>query len=102
MQPVVSLRWGDRRSHDVAIRILDIEALCAPLSRRDRFDNCHAVGDALPVEGPDTVNARRAIEMIVVAPVLAVRVVLCALPSSEVPVRPEHRSRRILPTARRT
>lgn len=30
---------------DVAIRILDIEALRAPLGRRDRLDDRHAVGE---------------------------------------------------------
>ena len=61
---------------DVAIRVLDIEALRAPLSRRDRLDDHHAVGDALLVERLDAVNACRGVEMIVVAPVLAVRVIL--------------------------
>jgi hypothetical protein len=61
---------------DVAIRILDIEILCAPLGRRDRLDDRHAVGNALLVERLNAVNARRGVEMIVVAPVLAVRVIL--------------------------
>src|SRR5215203_6661667 len=61
---------------DVAIRVLDIEALRAPLGSRDRLDDRHAVGDALLVERLDAVNARRGVEMIVVAPVLAVRVIL--------------------------
>ena len=71
---------------DVAIQVLDIEALRAPLGRRDRLDDCYAVGDALLVERLDAVNARRGVEMIVMR--------LCwrsasflALPSSEVPVR---------------
>src|ERR1041384_5335582 len=58
----------------VAIRILNIKVLRAPLGRRDRLDDRHAVGDALLVECLDTVNTRRGVEMIVVAPVLAVRV----------------------------
>jgi hypothetical protein len=61
---------------DVAIRVLDIEVLRAPLGRRDRLDNRHAVGDALLVERLNAINARRGVEMIVVAPVLAVGVVL--------------------------
>src|SRR5437764_1255046 len=61
---------------DVAIRVLDIEALRAPFGRGDRLDDRHAVGDALFVECLDAVNARRGVEMIVVAPVLAVRTVL--------------------------
>ena len=43
MQPVVSL-WPVE-ADDVAIRILDIEALRAPLGRRDRLDDRHAVGE---------------------------------------------------------
>ena len=42
---------------DVAIRVLDIEALRAPLGRRDRLDDRHTVGDALLVERLDAVNA---------------------------------------------
>ena len=57
-------------------RILDIEVLRAPLGRRDRLDDRHAVGDALLVEHLDAVNARRGIEMIVVVLVLALRIVL--------------------------
>ena len=60
---------------DVAIRVLDIEVLRAPLGRRDRRYDRHAVGDALLVECLDAVNARRGVEIFVVAPVLAVRVV---------------------------
>ena len=60
----------------MAIRILDIEALRAPLGRRDRLDDRHPIGDALLVERLDAVNASRGVEMIVVAPVLAVRVIL--------------------------
>ena len=52
---------------DVAIRVLDIEVLCAPLGRRDRLDDRHASGDALLVEGLDAVNTRGGVEMIVVA-----------------------------------
>ena len=62
-------------ANDVAIWVLDIEALRAPLGRRDRLDDRHAVGDALLVERLDAVNARRDVEMIVVATVLAVCVV---------------------------
>jgi hypothetical protein len=65
-------------AEDVAIRILDIEALRAPLGRRDRLDDRKAVCDALLVERLDAVNARRGVEMIVVAPVLAVASVLGA------------------------
>src|SRR6185369_3399417 len=61
---------------DVAIRVLDIEVLGAPLGRRDRRYDRHAVGDALFVESLDTVNARCGVEMLVVAPVLAVCAVL--------------------------
>src|SRR6185503_14704590 len=68
--------WAAAEADDVAIRVLDIEALRAPLGRRDRLDDRHAVGDALLVERLDAVNARRGVEMIVVAPVLAVRLVL--------------------------
>jgi hypothetical protein len=60
---------------DVAIRVVDIEALRAPLGRRDRLDDRHAVGDALLVERLDGVNGRGGVEMFVVAPVLAVPVV---------------------------
>ena len=76
MQPVVSLGRAAAEADDVAIRVLDIEAPRAPLGRRDRLDDSHAVSDALLVERLDAVNARRGVEMIVVAPVLAVRVVL--------------------------
>ena len=58
---------------DVAIRVLDIKALRAPLGCHDRLDDRHAVGDALFVEYLDAINARRGVEMIVVALVLAVR-----------------------------
>ena len=78
-----------------------MEALRAPLGRRDRLDDRHAVGDALFVERFDAVDAGRGVEMIVVAPVLPVRVVLGRFPLSEVQVRPELRSRRTLPRARR-
>ena len=53
MQTVVSLRPGGRRADDVAIRVLDIEVLRAPLGRRDRLDDRHTVGDALLVERLD-------------------------------------------------
>src|SRR5215207_1763019 len=76
LQP--GLAWGRAAAEpdDVAIRVLDIEALRSPLGRRDRLDDRHAVGDALLVERLDAVNTRRGVEMIVVAPVLAVRVTL--------------------------
>src|SRR5215217_5598412 len=61
---------------NVAIRVLDIEVLRAPLSRRDRLDDRHTGGYALLVERLDAVNACRGVEMIVVAHVLAVRVIL--------------------------
>jgi len=43
---------------DVAIRVLDIEVLRAPLGRRDRLDDRDAVGDALLVARFDAVHAR--------------------------------------------
>ena len=39
------LACGRSPADDVAIRILDIEALRAPLGRRDRLDDRHAVGE---------------------------------------------------------
>ena len=59
----------------MAIRVLDIEVLRAPLGRSDRLDDRHAVVDALLVERLDAVNARRGVEMLVVALVLAGRVI---------------------------
>jgi len=46
------LTWGRAAAEadDVAIEVLDIEALRAPLGRRDRLDDRHAVGDLLLVE----------------------------------------------------
>jgi len=76
MQPVLACGRAAAEADDVAIRALDIEALRAPLGRRDRIDDRDAVGDAFLVERLDAVNARPGIEMIVVAPVLAVRVTL--------------------------
>src|SRR5215510_5772837 len=72
------LTWGRAATEadDVAIGVLDIKALRAPLGRHGRLDDRHAVGDALRVECLDAVNARRGVEMIVVASVLAVRIVL--------------------------
>src|SRR5215212_231368 len=76
MNRLLACGWAAAEADDVAIRVLDIEALRAPLGRRDRLDDRHAVGDALLVERLDAVNACRGVEMIVVAPMLAVRVIL--------------------------
>ena len=76
MQRLLACGRAAAEAYDVAIRVLDIEALCASLGGCDRLDDLHAVGDALLVERLDAVNARRGVEMIVVAPVLAIRVVL--------------------------
>ena len=51
---------------DVAIRVLDIEALRGPVGRHDRLNDRHAVGDALLVERLDAVDTRRGVKMIVV------------------------------------
>ena len=61
---------------DVAVGVLDIEVLRAPRRGRERLDDRYAVGDALLVERFDAVDARRGVEMLVVAPPLALRLVL--------------------------
>lgn len=62
--------------NDVAVRVFDIKVLCAPVSSRKRLDDRYAVGDALFVERFDAIDARRGVEMLVIAPPLAVRLVL--------------------------
>ena len=61
---------------DVAVGVLDIEVLRAPGGGGEWLDDRYAVGDALLVERFDAVDARRGVEMLVVAPVLALRLVL--------------------------
>src|SRR6187200_2813017 len=60
-------------ANEVAIRILDVEVLRAPCGRGERFENRDAVGGALLVERFDAVDACRRIEVLVVAPVSALR-----------------------------
>ena len=72
-----------------------------PMRSRERFENRHAVGGALLVERFDAVDACRRVEVLVVAPVLALRS-FWAPPSDAVPVRPDGRWRRTRPTVRRT
>ena len=61
---------------DVAIGILDIEVFGAPGGSRERLDDRCTVGDALSVERFDAVDARCGVEMLVIAPVPALRLVL--------------------------
>src|SRR4029077_19981284 len=60
---------------DVAVRVLDIEVLRAPGSGGERLDDRYTIRDALFVEGFDPIDARRRVEMFVVAPPTALRLV---------------------------
>src|SRR5262245_4957159 len=61
---------------DVAIRVLHIEVLRSPWGSRERLDDRCSVGDAPLVEGFDAIDARCSVEVLVGAPVLALRFVL--------------------------
>ena len=61
---------------DVTIRVFNIEVFRSPRRVRQRLDNRRAIRDALIVERFDAVNARRRIEMFVLASVLSLGRVL--------------------------
>ena len=87
--PLLACGRATAEADDVAIGILDIEVFGAPRGSRERLDDRCTIGDALPVERFDAVDARRGVEMLVIAPVPAPR--SWALPSSEAPFRPDDR-----------
>src|SRR5437660_4268352 len=74
--PLLACGRATAEADDVAIGILNIEVFGAPRSSRERLDDRCTIGDALPVERFDAVDARRGVEMLVIAPVPALRLVL--------------------------
>src|SRR5690349_19691434 len=56
---------------DVAVRVLDVEVLRAPLRRGERSEDRYAARDALLVECLDAGHAGRGIEMLVLAAIRA-------------------------------
>src|SRR5262245_14889044 len=61
---------------DVAVRILDIEVHRSPRRRGQRPEDRHAAREATFVERLDPVDACRGIEVLMLAPVLALRPIL--------------------------
>src|SRR5439155_7745991 len=61
---------------DVAVGVLDVEILRAPLRRREWLEDLRTVGNALPIECLDALHARGGVEMLVLSPMLPLRRIL--------------------------
>src|ERR1051325_8633325 len=64
------------KAEDVAVRVLYVEVLCAPWGGRERLGNRCTMGHALSVERLNPVHARRSVQMLVLPPKTALRLVL--------------------------
>ena len=78
MPPNVMLAcgWAAAEADDVAVGILNVKVFGAPRGSRKRLEDRDTVGDALRVERFDTVDTRRGVEMLIVAPVATPRLAL--------------------------